>query len=93
MSGKRALLVLDDAINSDHVLPLLPAAAGTLVLVTSRRRLTALPEATSIALDILEPSEAASYLYGLLAAKAFRPLNPELSISSGCADTCPSLSG
>lgn len=58
MSRKRALLVLDDAINSDHVLPLLPAAAGTLVLVTSRRRLTALSEANSIALDILEPAEA-----------------------------------
>ena len=68
MSGKKALLALDDAINSDHVLPLLPAAAGTLVLVTSRRRLTALPEATSIALDILEPSEA-SELFVRLASR------------------------
>jgi tetratricopeptide (TPR) repeat protein/DNA-binding XRE family transcriptional regulator len=73
MSGKRALLVLDDAINSDHVLPLLPAAAGTLVLVTSRRRLTALPEASSIALDILEPSEASELFVRLAGRQSLSP--------------------
>jgi tetratricopeptide (TPR) repeat protein/DNA-binding XRE family transcriptional regulator len=73
MSGKRALLVLDDALNSDHVLPLLPSAAETLVLVTSRRRLTALPEATSIALDILEPSEAAELFVRLADRKGLSP--------------------
>ena len=59
MSGKRALLVLDDATGSDQIRPLLPGAAGTLVVVTSRRRLAALPEALPLTLDTLQPSHAA----------------------------------
>jgi tetratricopeptide (TPR) repeat protein len=58
MAGKRMLLVLDDAAGSDQVQPLFPAAPGCLVIVTSRRRLTAL-EATPINLDMLPPAEAA----------------------------------
>jgi tetratricopeptide (TPR) repeat protein/transcriptional regulator with XRE-family HTH domain len=73
MSGKKVLLVLDDATSSDHVLPLLPSAAGTLVLVTSRRRLTALPEATPIALDILESAEATELFVRLTSRHDLRP--------------------
>jgi tetratricopeptide (TPR) repeat protein len=58
MAGKRILLVLDDAAGSDQVQPLFPGAPGCLVIVTSRRRLTAL-EATPINLDMLPPAEAA----------------------------------
>jgi NB-ARC domain len=68
VSGKKILLVLDDATSSEQVGPLLPGSAGTLVLVTSRRRLTALPEALPVTLDILEPGEAAE-LFVRLAAR------------------------
>ena len=51
-------MVLDDATGSDQVRPLLPGASGTLVLVTSRRRLAALPEALPLTLDVLRPGQA-----------------------------------
>ena len=59
------LLVLDDAADSEQVRPLLPGAGGSLVLVTSRRRLTALEDATAISLDTLRPGEAAGLFVGL----------------------------
>jgi transcriptional regulator with XRE-family HTH domain len=51
LAGRRLLLVLDDAASSEQVLPLLPSTGGNLVLVTSRRHLTALDDATAISLD------------------------------------------
>jgi tetratricopeptide (TPR) repeat protein len=68
MAGRRALLLLDDATDSDQVRPLLPGTAGMLVLVTSRHRLTALPEALPVTLDILEAGEAAQ-LFARLAGR------------------------
>jgi tetratricopeptide (TPR) repeat protein len=69
LADKKVLVVLDDAAGSDQVRPLLPGSAGCLVLVTSRRRLTALEEAAPISLDTLPPGEAA----GLFARLAGRP--------------------
>ena len=69
LAGRQLLLVLDDAAGSEQVRPLLPGAGGSLVLVTSRRRLTALEDAQTISLDALPPGEAA----GLLVRLAVRP--------------------
>jgi len=68
LAGRRLLLVLDDAASSEQIRPLLPGG-GSLVLVTSRRRLTALEDAKTISLDALPPGEAA----GLLVRLAVRP--------------------
>jgi tetratricopeptide (TPR) repeat protein/transcriptional regulator with XRE-family HTH domain len=62
---KQLLLVLDDAASSEQVRPLLPGAGGSLVLVTSRRHLSALDDVTSISLDTLPPGEAAALLVRL----------------------------
>jgi transcriptional regulator with XRE-family HTH domain len=43
--ARRKLIVLDNALTSDQVLPLLPEAPGYLVLITSRRKLTGLTDA------------------------------------------------
>ena len=56
----------------EQVRPLLPGTAGSLVLITSRRRLTALHDATVISLDTLSPGEAAT----LIARLAARPGDP-----------------
>jgi transcriptional regulator with XRE-family HTH domain len=42
LAGRQLLLVLDNAAGSEQVLPLLPGTGGSLVLVTSRRQLSAL---------------------------------------------------
>jgi tetratricopeptide (TPR) repeat protein/transcriptional regulator with XRE-family HTH domain len=65
LSSRRMLIVLDDATRSDQVRPLLPGTAGSLVLITSRRHLTALEDAHTVSLDTLPPAEAAELLVRL----------------------------
>ncbi|WP_051969768.1 AfsR/SARP family transcriptional regulator [Kitasatospora azatica] len=59
LAGRRMLLLLDDASGSEQVRPLLPGTPGSLVLVTSRRRLPALGDAVPMTLGVLPPHEAA----------------------------------
>ncbi len=73
LAGKQLLLVLDDAAGSEQVRPLLPGAGGSLVLVTSRRRLTALEDATTISLDVLPTGEAAALLVRLAGQAGLSP--------------------
>ena len=65
LAEKQLLLILDDAADSEQIRPLLPGVGGSLVLVTSRRHLTALEDATAISLDTLPPEEAAAMLVRL----------------------------
>jgi tetratricopeptide (TPR) repeat protein/transcriptional regulator with XRE-family HTH domain len=62
LAGKKVLLLLDDAASHEQVTPLLPGTGGSLVLITSRRHLTALEDAAAISLDTLTPGEAAALL-------------------------------
>ncbi len=79
LAGRQLLLVLDDAAGSEQVRPLLPGAGGSLVLVTSRRHLTALEDATAISLDTLPPDEAAGLLVRLAARPGLSPADPPVS--------------
>ena len=69
LAGQQLLLILDDAVGTEQVLPLLPGTGESLVLVTSRRHLSALDDATAISLDTLSAEEAT----GLLIRLAGRP--------------------
>jgi tetratricopeptide (TPR) repeat protein len=76
LAGRQLLLVLDDAAGSEQVLPLLPGSGGSLVLVTSRRHLSALEDATAISLDTLPPGEAAGLLVRLAGRAGLSPADP-----------------
>ena len=76
LADKKVLLVLDDAAGHEQVRPLLPGTAGSLVLITSRRRLAALHDAAVISLDTLPPAEAAALLVRLAARPGLRAGNP-----------------
>ena len=87
LAGQQLLLVLDDAASSDQVRPLLPGVGGCLVLVTSRRHLTALDDARAISLDTLPPGEAAALLARLAGRAGLSPADPavgELTRLCGC---------
>ncbi|WP_158226930.1 AfsR/SARP family transcriptional regulator [Amycolatopsis vastitatis] len=66
LAGRRVLLLLDDALDTDQVLPILPGTAGCAMLVTSRRLLTSLPGVQPIKLDMLLPSDARELLANLV---------------------------
>ena len=69
VADKKVLLLLDDAAGHEQVRPLLPGSSGSLVLITSRRRLAALDDASQVSLDTLAPDDAATLL-ARLAARA-----------------------
>jgi tetratricopeptide (TPR) repeat protein len=65
LAGKRMLLVLDNALDSEQVRPLLPATSGCMVILTSRSQLTGLVAregARPLALDVLTSDETIALL-------------------------------
>jgi tetratricopeptide (TPR) repeat protein/transcriptional regulator with XRE-family HTH domain len=76
LAGRQLLLVLDDATSSEQVLPLLPGSGGSLVLVTSRRHLSVLDDATAVSLDTLPPEEAGELLVRLVGRTGLSPADP-----------------
>ena len=73
VAGKKILILLDDAASHEQVRPLLPGTGGSLVLLTSRRRLAALDDAVVVSLDTLAPQEAAALLIRLAGRPGLQP--------------------
>jgi DNA-binding SARP family transcriptional activator/tetratricopeptide (TPR) repeat protein len=73
LTGRRMLLVLDNASAPDQVRPLLPGAASCPVIVTSRddlRGLIAMNGARRLPVDVLEPAESILLLTSILGSGA-----------------------
>ncbi|MFG1625394.1 BTAD domain-containing putative transcriptional regulator [Kribbella sp. NPDC049227] len=62
LAGRRALVLLDNAAFEEQVRPLLPGSGPSLVLITSRRRLSGLDGVQPIPLDVFTRAEAIALL-------------------------------
>ncbi|MEU9505950.1 BTAD domain-containing putative transcriptional regulator [Micromonospora sp. NPDC048170] len=65
LANRRVLMLLDNARDDAHVRPLLPGSPGSLVVVTSRNRLTGLvvsDGAHPVTVDLLSPQESRALL-------------------------------
>ncbi|MET8043798.1 BTAD domain-containing putative transcriptional regulator [Micromonospora sp. NPDC005215] len=61
-AGMRLLLILDDACSEGQVRPLLPAAPGCAVLITSRMRLGGIAGVGLTELDMMDPQDSVDLL-------------------------------
>jgi tetratricopeptide (TPR) repeat protein len=62
LHGRAAVVVLDNAAQARQVRDLIPSSPTCLVLITSRRSLTELPDAAVLMLDVFRPQESLQLL-------------------------------
>jgi DNA-binding SARP family transcriptional activator len=85
LSGRRVLVLLDDAADEAQVEPLLPPGDGCAVLITSRAALTALPGARRLVLQVLDAAASVE----LLDAITGRPeLTTDVATAARLAELC-----
>jgi DNA-binding SARP family transcriptional activator/tetratricopeptide (TPR) repeat protein len=91
LTGRRMLIVLDNARDAGQVRPLLPASSGCLVLVTSRSQLASLVAAEGahpVLLDVLSREEALGLLEGRIGVEW---VAAELAAATDLAGLCAGL--
>ncbi|MFI9387408.1 AfsR/SARP family transcriptional regulator [Kutzneria sp. NPDC052558] len=69
LAERRVLVVLDDAVSERQVAPLLPGSSSCAVLITSRTRLTGVPGARQLELDVLDHEHALALLRRVVGAE------------------------
>lgn len=62
LSGRRALILLDNAADDSQVLPLISGERRSLTLVTSRKRLTGIDGAAAVSVEVLSEPDAVALL-------------------------------
>lgn len=71
LADRRVVVVLDNAADTDHVRPLLPGAAGgSLMLITSQRRLTGLDGARALSMDLLSANDSVELFRAVVGQRA-----------------------
>ncbi|WP_327099115.1 hypothetical protein OIE68_10150 [Nocardia vinacea] len=68
--GRRIVTVLDNAADTNHIRPLLPAATDSLILITSRRRLVDLDGAQAVSMQVLPPRDAVALFEQIVGERA-----------------------
>ncbi|MFB9679519.1 BTAD domain-containing putative transcriptional regulator [Streptosporangium vulgare] len=58
LADRRMLVVLEDVAGENQVMPLLPGSAGCSVIITSRSRLTGLPGALQLDVDVMDQEQS-----------------------------------
>ncbi len=72
LAGREAVVLLDNVAGAEQVRPLLPATAGCLVLMTSRRSLAAADGVETLRLEVLTRDEAVALLTRVAGPDRFR---------------------
>ncbi|MGH3380189.1 MAG: BTAD domain-containing putative transcriptional regulator [Actinoallomurus sp.] len=88
ISGRRILVVLDDAVSEAQVEPLLPGSASCSVVITGRRRLTVLGGALRVEVGTMRRAESVR-LITMAVGDARRTAEP--SAVAALADACGDL--
>lgn len=90
LKDKRILLLLDDAVSSQQVRPLLPGSGDSCVLVTSRSLLQALNEAKQvIRLDVMPAGDAVKLFIELADRRELKASNSAVTDVVGLCDYLP----
>ncbi|MFK4101030.1 NB-ARC domain-containing protein [Streptomyces sp. NPDC019531] len=76
LAGTGALIVLDDATDTEQVRPLLPATRGSRTLITSRSTLTGLGDTHRMPVSPLEPDDSLELLRATAGADRIAPDTP-----------------
>ncbi|MEV0160565.1 BTAD domain-containing putative transcriptional regulator [Nonomuraea fuscirosea] len=88
LADRRMLVLLDNAHDAGQVLPLLPGAGGSDLIVTSRRRMPGLAGASAVHLEPLNPAESIA----LIAATAgAHRIDADPGAAGALAEACARL--
>nr|BFE64007.1 BTAD domain-containing putative transcriptional regulator [Dactylosporangium thailandense] len=71
LADRQVLVLLDNALDTRQVLPMLPGTAHTGVVITSRRRLAGLDGAQTVSLDVLPVEDAVELLRRTVGERAY----------------------
>ncbi len=88
LTGRRMLVLLDNASSVEQVRPLLPGSGSCLVLITSRdslRGMVAVDGAERVNLDLLPPPDAVGLLRKLIGARVDREPDAAAALAAACA--------
>ena len=70
LADRKVLAVLDNAASAGHVRPLLPGVSDSLLLITSRRRLTGIDGARVLSLDLLPAEDSVGLFTQVVGGRA-----------------------